>query len=138
MRPLLTSLLAALALAACSQPEQARTAAASAPRPAPAPAPAVGNGRPAVAVTSVHRTRAAEIAAALGGAANVVRVDAVAITRLRVELRDARQVVDSSLLAAGATGVMRISDSVVHVVMGDEAESYAAAMQGDGASARAR
>ncbi|MGH7519429.1 MAG: PTS transporter subunit EIIB, partial [Gemmatimonadales bacterium] len=81
-----------------------------------------------VAVTPEHRTRAAALLAALGGADNITCVEVCALTRLRVELRDARAVDESVLEAAGASGVLRISDSVVHVVLGETAAATAAAL----------
>jgi phosphotransferase system IIB component len=49
----------------------------------------------------------------------------VALTRLRVQVRDARAIDERALEAAGAAGLLRISDSVVHVIVGN----------GDGAGA---
>ena len=71
---------------------------------------------------------AAALLSALGGADNIARVEPCALTRLRVELRDARAVDESALEAAGASGVLRISDSVMHVVVGESAAATAAAL----------
>jgi PTS system glucose-specific IIC component len=79
-------------------------------------------------VTLEHRTLAAELLSALGGAANIARIEPCALTRLRVELRDARAVDETALAAAGASGVLRISDSVMHVVVGESAPATAAAL----------
>ena len=81
-----------------------------------------------VAFTTEHRALAAALLSALGGADNIIRVEPCALTRLRVELRDARAVDDSALEAAGASGVLRISDSVMHVVVGESAAATAAAL----------
>ncbi|MGQ0815084.1 MAG: PTS glucose transporter subunit IIBC [Gemmatimonadota bacterium] len=70
----------------------------------------------------------AGIAAALGGAGNIVRVDPCALTRLRVQVRNADAIDEAALEAAGAAGVMRISDGLVHVVVGEAAAGYAAAL----------
>jgi len=83
---------------------------------------------PAFAVTPEHRTLAAALLSALGGADNVARVAPCALTRVRVELRDARAVDETALEAAGASGVLRISDSVMHVVVGEGAPATAAAL----------
>ncbi len=80
------------------------------------------------AVMPEHRARAAALLSALGGADNIARVEPCALTRLRVELRDARAVDESALEAAGASGVLRISDSVMHVVVGEGADATAAAL----------
>jgi len=98
-----------------------------------APAPAVGGVRAAqvapVSVTSSHSDRAAALAAALGGAANIIAVEPTALTRLRVELNDVDAVDERSLEAAGATGTMRVSRNVIHVIVGDEAPAIGAAMR---------
>ncbi len=96
---------------------------------APPPPPAVRAGvERDVAVTPEHRARAAALLSALGGADNVARAEPCALTRLRVELRDAGAVDESALEAAGASGVLRISESVVHVVVGGSAAATAAAL----------
>jgi PTS system glucose-specific IIC component len=63
----------------------------------------------------------AALRAALGGADNIVRIEPVALTRLRVQVRDARAIDERALEAAGASGLLRISDSLVHVIVGDGA-----------------
>jgi PTS system glucose-specific IIC component len=92
--------------------------------------PAGGNGGDSkVAVTSRHVEIAAAIASALGGTANIVRVDPAALTRLRIELRNIRDVDELELKEAGAMATMRVSESVMHVIVGDDAPAFAAAMQ---------
>ncbi len=68
-------------------------------------------------------SKAEEILAALGGAANVMDVEPC-ITRLRVEVTDPRLVDDAGLKKAGAFGVVR-SGRVVQVVVGPEADDLA-------------
>jgi PTS system glucose-specific IIC component len=76
--------------------------------------------RAAAAAAPVGQQRASPaITAALGGAGNIVRIEPVAVTRLRVQVRDPRAIDERALEKAGASGVLRISDSVIHVVMGD-------------------
>ncbi|HVE77872.1 MAG TPA: PTS glucose transporter subunit IIBC [Gemmatimonadaceae bacterium] len=94
---------------------------------APSPTPTAAVERE-VAVTPEHRARAAALLAALGGADNVIRAEPRALTRLRVELRDARAIDESALEAAGGAGVLRVSDGVVHVVVGEDADGVAAAL----------
>ena len=89
-------------------------------------------------VTAGHRARAAAIAAALGGPENVRVVEAVAITRLRVELRDAGRIDESALARAGAGGVMRLAGGVAHVLVGEDAAGIAAAMASDAPTAAVR
>ena len=68
-------------------------------------------------------SKAAQILAGLGGADNVVEIEAC-ITRLRTEVEDAGLVDEKALKAAGAHGVVR-SGSVVQVVVGPEADNLA-------------
>ena len=100
------------------------------------PAPAASPVR--VEVTARHRARASSIAAALGGTDNITSIEAVAITRLRAVLRDDRRIDEAALERAGALGVMRVGDSVVHVIVGEDAAGYAAALTGDRTPAGAR
>lgn len=99
---------------------------------APAPravAPAPGATTPVrIVVTPAQRERAAALVAALGGEDNVTRVEAVALTRLRVELRDARAIDEAALRRAGGMGVWRLADNVVHVIVGEDAATLAAAL----------
>jgi PTS system glucose-specific IIC component len=97
--------------------------------PAPPLPPAVeplGEAEPVV--QPEHRALAEALIAALGGAENIARAERCALTRVRVELRDARAVDQSALEAAGALGVLRVSDSVVHVLLGERAAATAAAL----------
>lgn len=64
-----------------------------------------------------------QILAGLGGAANVVEIEAC-ITRLRTEVKDASLVDQAALKAAGAHGVMA-TGTVVQVVVGPSADTLA-------------
>jgi PTS system N-acetylglucosamine-specific IIC component len=68
--------------------------------------------------------------AALGGAANVRAVEAVAGTRLRIEVSDAGKVDEAALRRLGASGVTAVSGNLLHVVLSEDASGYAAALQG--------
>jgi glucose PTS system EIICB or EIICBA component len=96
----------------------------------PSPAAPVENTRAeaAPAVREQDRALAGAIVAALGGPEHIARVEPLALTRVRVELRDGWPLDVASLEAAGADGVLRVSDSVVHVVLGERALAVAAAM----------
>ncbi|MDF1504081.1 PTS transporter subunit EIIB, partial [Roseisolibacter sp. H3M3-2] len=84
----------------------------------------------AVATASpAQRARAAALTAALGGAGNVLRVEPVAATRLRAELRDAGAM-DEGALARDGAAAMRVAPDVVHLVVGADSEALAAAMAG--------
>jgi PTS system glucose-specific IIC component len=112
--------------------EEHMRAAGAAPAPVAAPAvapapPAPANG---VEVTAGHRARAAAVVAALGGAGNVRVADAVALTRLRVELADVARLDEAALGRAGVRGVLRLDGGVAHLVVGEDAAGIAAAMAG--------
>jgi glucose PTS system EIICB or EIICBA component len=72
---------------------------------------------------------------ALGGAGNIVRVDACAETRLRVVLRDLGKVGESALRAEGIAAVVRLEGGVLHLLAGLNADQYAAEMRGQLAAA---
>ena len=65
---------------------------------------------------------------ALGGAGNVLSVEGVAGTRLRLELVDGSRIDEARLRELGAPGVMRLSSSLVHVVVGGDAKALAATL----------
>jgi PTS system glucose-specific IIC component len=96
---------------------------------APVAAPAASAPEPrAVTFTPEHEARARSIAAALGGLDNIETVEAVAITRLRLTLRDDARIDEGGLDGAGANGVMRLGSGVVHVIVGEDADGLAAAL----------
>ena len=68
-------------------------------------------------------SQAAAILAGLGGAGNIVEIEAC-ITRLRTQLEDVSLVDEPSLRAAGAHGLMR-AGAVVQVVRGPDADTVA-------------
>jgi PTS system N-acetylglucosamine-specific IIB component len=68
-------------------------------------------------------SKAEQILAGLGGAGNIVDIEAC-ITRLRTEVEDAAKVDQAALKAAGAHGVVA-SGTVVQVVVGPEADTLA-------------
>jgi len=70
-----------------------------------------------------HMSKAERILAGLGGADNVVDIEAC-ITRLRTEVSDPAKVDEAALRAAGAIGVVR-SGTIVQVVVGPEADNLA-------------
>jgi glucose PTS system EIICB or EIICBA component len=101
--------------------------------PAPPPAVRVTASREPVApaaapVSAELRARAGAIVAALGGAGNIVRVEELALTRLRVELRDAERMNEGALTKAGVLGVWRLSGTVLHLIVGEDAAALAAAV----------
>jgi PTS system glucose-specific IIC component len=73
--------------------------------------------------------------AALGGRANIVRVDACAATRLRLVVRDKAQVRETALRADGIVAVAQVDGQVLHLLAGLNADQYAAEMRGQLAEA---
>ena len=72
-------------------------------------------------------SQAAAILAGLGGAGNIVEIEA-RITRLRTEVLDVSLVDETVLRAAGAHGVMR-AGTVVQVVLGPDADTVASRIE---------
>ncbi len=72
-------------------------------------------------------SQAAAIIAGLGGAGNIVEIEAC-ITRLRTEVLDVSLVDETTLRAAGAHGVMR-AGTVVQVVLGPDADTVASRIE---------
>jgi phosphotransferase system IIB component len=56
------------------------------------------------------------VVAALGGLDNLASRQRIAITRVRVQLRDVTRLDEQALRAAGVPGVMVLADGVVHVL----------------------
>jgi PTS system N-acetylglucosamine-specific IIB component len=73
-------------------------------------------------------SQAAAILAGLGGAGNIVEIEAC-ITRLRTQLEDVSLVDEPVLRAAGAHGLMR-AGAVVQVVLGPAADTLASDIEG--------
>jgi glucose PTS system EIICB or EIICBA component len=67
--------------------------------------------------------------AALGGKANIVRVDACAETRLRLVVRDEAHVNDADLKAGGIAAVVKVDSQTLHLLAGLNADQYAAEMR---------
>lgn len=92
---------------------------------------------PAIETVTTGGGRGVDILAALGGAANLVSVDACT-TRLRLIVNDQGQVNEPALKALGARGVVKPSDKALQVVMGPIADTVAgeirAAIAAGGAS----
>lgn len=74
---------------------------------------------------------------ALGHRDNVVKVEDAAETRLRVVVRDLTAVDEDALQAAGVQGVAHVTEGVLHLVVGMNADQYAAEMRAQMAQAAA-
>jgi len=74
------------------------------------------------AVPGATDNRSAKILANIGGPENIESVDAC-ITRLRLVVKDDKQVNDAALKQLGASGVMRLGKGAVQVVFGPQSEA---------------
>src|SRR3954447_14098749 len=74
--------------------------------------------------------KAAAYVTALGGKGNIIRVDACAETRLRLVLRDEKQINDAGLSSEGISAVVRLPNHTCHLLAGLNADQYAAEMRG--------
>ena len=73
-------------------------------------------------VAAGERTRV--IISGLGGEANIEDVDCC-FTRLRVRVKDMKEVVDQTLLTTGANGINRVSEHDIQVIYGPQVEKIA-------------
>lgn len=74
------------------------------------------------------REAAGPLLAALGGRGNLRGIEAVAYTRLRVELADGTRFDEAAARLAGVVGVMPVAAGVLHLIVGDKAGHYAQAI----------
>lgn len=74
--------------------------------------------------------KAEKYIAGLGGKQNIVKVESAAETRLRVVVKDKAAVSESKLSAAGVAGQVFIDDKTAHLIVGLNADQYAAEMRG--------
>jgi phosphotransferase system IIB component len=66
---------------------------------------------------------------ALGGSANIVSVKSSAGTRLLVVLKNKALVQDAQLLSLGATAVVPTGDDTIQVLLGQDSQAHATAIQ---------
>jgi PTS system glucose-specific IIC component len=83
---------------------------------------------PSVTADAQAGEKAAKMITALGGANNIRTVDAVAMTRLRVEVTDAETVDMDTLKTVGVEAIMRLEHQILHLVVGLNAKQYAEEM----------
>jgi PTS system glucose-specific IIC component len=65
---------------------------------------------------------------ALGGAENVSTVEPCAQTRMRLKVKDSKAIDEATLKEKGISAVVRIDDTLVHLLAGLNADQYAAEM----------
>jgi PTS system glucose-specific IIC component len=97
--------------------------------PSPVKAPAPAGLEPPLRDPDAARKASAYIAA-LGGKGNIVRVDSCAGTRLRLVVRDEKQVREASLKAEGIAALVKLPGQTLHLLADLNADQYAAEMRG--------
>jgi PTS system glucose-specific IIC component len=109
---------------------------ASCPAAAPSAAPAAPPAGPppdapriAAPADPWAASAAPLLVGALGGRGNVRKLEAVALTRLRVELRDERAFDQAAARRAGVVAVMSAAPGVLHLIVGEHAEALARAVE---------
>jgi PTS system glucose-specific IIC component len=90
--------------------------------PAPAAAPAA---EAQATAPPADKARAESIRQALGGTANVRNLEAIAVTRWRVELDNVHQIDRAALKRAGVMAVMPVGTNVLHLIIGPDAVDLA-------------
>ena len=103
-------------------PEE-KAAARRAAEPAEAAEPRV------IVVGDVETNQAKQWVTALGGEGNVRSVEAIAETRVRVEVTDDSKVDVDALKRAGLTAAVKVGEGVWHLIAGLEAVQYAEGMR---------
>ncbi|HMG57729.1 MAG TPA: PTS glucose/sucrose transporter subunit IIB, partial [Kofleriaceae bacterium] len=91
-------------------------------------APATGFAVDALQVPGPISARGASYLAALGGASNVIEVEACA-TRLRLSLVDTARLDEAALKQLGARGVLRLAAGTAQVIIGPLADQVAGEIQ---------
>ena len=103
--------------------DEIRLALPSVDRPAAAPL-----AEP-VATTVMSGAEARQWLDALGGEGNVLQLDCVAMSRLRVRLADGKQLSESGLKALGCQGISALEGGVWHLLLGDKAPGLGRVLQ---------
>ncbi|CDY79137.1 PTS system, glucose-specific IIB component / PTS system, glucose-specific IIC component [Caballeronia glathei] len=101
---------------------------------APGGTPVAEGAAPAATAASAYsptqqKARAEKICAALGGAANIKKLEALAATRLRVVLSDASRLDATALKSAGVPATQPLTNGELDLIVGLGAENLAGAMR---------
>lgn len=108
--------------------EYLRTQPAGSVAPAATVAP-VASSKPAVGVPSAGaRLKADQMLDALGGRSNIVSVEAVSGTRVRIEVADPKRFDQSLVKKAGVRAVATLGAANYHLIVGDDAGEVAQAL----------
>ncbi|EJM76689.1 N-acetylglucosamine-specific PTS transporter subunit IIBC [Pseudomonas sp. GM55] len=79
---------------------------------------------------TVAKTEAQQWLSALGGGDNVLQLDCVAMTRIRLQLADGKAISECDLKALGCQGVSQLEGGIWHLLVGDKAASLNDALEG--------
>jgi PTS system N-acetylglucosamine-specific IIC component len=66
---------------------------------------------------------------ALGGGENVLQMDCIAMTRIRLQLADGKALSECDLKALGCQGVSQLEGGIWHLLIGDKASSLNDALE---------
>ncbi|WP_085715797.1 N-acetylglucosamine-specific PTS transporter subunit IIBC [Pseudomonas sp. B28(2017)] len=79
---------------------------------------------------TVAKTEAQQWLSALGGGDNVLQLDCVAMTRIRLQLADGKAISECDLKALGCQGMSQLEGGIWHLLVGDKAASLSDALEG--------
>ncbi|MCU0119375.1 N-acetylglucosamine-specific PTS transporter subunit IIBC [Pseudomonas sp. B2M1-30] len=79
---------------------------------------------------AVSTPQAQQWLTALGGSDNVLQLDCIAMSRIRLQLADGKVLSESRLKELGCLGVSALEDGVWHLLVGERAQSLSAALEG--------
>ena len=85
--------------------------------------------KPLTNASTAQSAQAEKIRAALGGAANIKRIESLAATRLRVELADSGMIDATGLKNAGVQATMMIDSKTLHLIVGLDAAALASTLE---------
>jgi PTS system N-acetylglucosamine-specific IIC component len=80
-------------------------------------------------VANVAPPQAEQWLNALGGGDNVLQLDCVAMTRLRLRLADDRALSESQLKTLGCQGISRLDGGIWHLLVGESAQGLSTALK---------
>lgn len=79
---------------------------------------------------AVSTPQAQQWLTALGGSDNVLQLDCIAMSRIRLQVADGKALSESRLKELGCLGVSALEDGVWHLLVGDRAQSLSVALEG--------
>lgn len=83
-----------------------------------------------VVIDTAVRNAVAPLLTALGGKTNILDSKAIAFTRVRVELADTAKFDETTARLCGVVAVAQVAPRVLHLIVGEKAAQFAAALNG--------